>query len=60
MSLPSDKTGAGPLPPAQCDMCGAPVRRTLIVPHPEKAGRLHVYECTGCGLPTVRYVPAED
>jgi hypothetical protein len=41
-------------------MCGAPMRLALIVPHPEKAGHLHVYECTGCELPMVKYVPAAD
>jgi hypothetical protein len=60
MPLPADPTGSGPVPPVPCDMCGAPMRLALIVPHPEKAGQLHVYECTGCELPMVKYVPGAD
>jgi hypothetical protein len=41
-------------------MCGAPMRLARIEPHPEKGGELHVYECTGCQLPIVRYVPPRD
>jgi hypothetical protein len=60
MVLPPDNAGPGAQPPARCDMCGAPMRRTLVIPHPEKAGHLHVYECIGCALPMVRYVPSAD
>jgi hypothetical protein len=59
MSLNPDNSGSGGLPPARCDMCGSPMRLAIIVPHPDKPGRLHVYECTGCGLPIVRYVPSD-
>jgi hypothetical protein len=60
MVLPADNTGSGAQPPTRCDMCGGPMRRTIVVPHPEKAGHLHVYQCTGCGLPMVKYVPSAD
>jgi hypothetical protein len=58
MSPPSKQATPPPSPPPpQCDQCGAPMKLDRVVPHPEKPGELHVYECTGCALPTVRYVP---
>jgi hypothetical protein len=49
----------GPSPPAQCDMCGAPMRLASIEPHPEKPGQLYVFECTACRLPMVKYAQAK-
>jgi hypothetical protein len=36
------------------------MRLATIAPHPEKAGHLYVYECIGCSLPMVRYVPVAE
>jgi hypothetical protein len=45
------------VPPTVCDHCGAALKATEAVPHPEKGGSLQVYECTACKLPMVQYVP---
>jgi hypothetical protein len=56
--MPKSPHEAGqPAPPSCCDQCGAPLKLDRVVAHPDKPGHLHVYECTGCGLPIVQYVP---
>lgn len=31
------------------------MKLSRVVAHPEKDGDLHLFECTGCKLPVVRY-----